>query len=203
MHAPQLLHSLQGLQAPRLEPRLLLLQALRTRHGVRQCLDVHQELLHVLSTPELQSLRPSPEALVLQPEAADLLRLLPQRLQLRAQGRQILPMSVHSLKLLGQGLHLALQLGVLRGLLLLALLQLQEEAALVVLREHRDRRLQRGDGLQQVLFLRIELRELLFTQRSGLVECGGVFRQLLLRACDLCLQAGAGGSEILNLGREV
>mmetsp|Transcript_77309 Transcript_77309/g.234374 ORF Transcript_77309/g.234374 Transcript_77309/m.234374 type:complete len:291 (+) Transcript_77309:1049-1921(+) len=73
----------------------------------------------------------------------------------------------------------------------------------VVLLEHGDSRLQGGDGLQQVLFLRIELRELLFTQRSGLVECGGVFRQLLLRACDLCLQAGAGGSEILNLGREV
>ena len=72
-----------------------------------------------------------------------------------------------------------------------------------MLGEHGDGRLQGGDGLEQVLLLRVELSQLLLADGRGLVKGLLVAGDLLLEVLDLGAEAGAAGGELLDLGGEV
>ena len=60
-----------------------------------------------------------------------------------------------------------------------------------MLAEDRDRALQRADGLERILLLRVELRELLLAELRGLVQRGLVLGDLRREVLDLSVETRA------------
>merc|ERR1719265_1135329 len=73
----------------------------------------------------------------------------------------------------------------------------------VVLAEHRDRRLQRANRLEQILLLGVELSELFPAQSGRLIKRLLVLRDLRLEVLDLGVQARAVRGALLDRGGEV
>mmetsp|Transcript_78270 Transcript_78270/g.175442 ORF Transcript_78270/g.175442 Transcript_78270/m.175442 type:complete len:272 (-) Transcript_78270:212-1027(-) len=115
-------------------------------------------------------------------------------------GRPPLRVREHTLQQRGVPLHLLLERG--RDTHHVAVGQL-EQGFSMVLRQHRDGRLQRRDRFHQILLFRIEFRQLLLAERGGLIKGFLVFRLLLFEILDLSVEARAASSELLDLRREL
>ena len=72
---------------------------------------------------------------------------------------------------------------------------------LVVLAQYRDRGLERADGLEHVLLLGVELRQLLLAQRRRLRQRGLVLRDFLLALLNFGRQLRDCRRVLLDLAR--